>query len=732
MNQRILVVILSAFLMAVSPVFSWIGEDAVPALYAAQPQKNTKQKRSVPASKQKAKPVAKKQTPKKQVPAAAAKKKPTAKRTTPAATKAKPTKPALTPEEEAAAYQAKVADIQRYNARIAAYQNRDIAHRIGVWGQMGYSAIFPNAFSFSAESNTGFGISPVGFVGGGAGLGYQLRYKRFLFTTGAEFQMYNSVSRIDPLNRTFPVAQYPSMEYVYSYSDMQDYWQSGFVQIPLLFGMELSKWYWQAGAKVGFNVLGSSALTSSLTTTIHDRELIDDLQDMYSHALVSNYAVPEHKQSVKFGFNTAIAAEIGLNLEQWIQPKPAKRGSRTQQKKASPFRYRIAFFAEYGVLNINNTKNILPAATNDMPADFSAVLGQQLPQSEDLYRNVTYTSSLATTSAKSAKLNPFLVGVKVAVFYELPRQKKRMLPLPVEPKPRMATLVTNAETGAAIAGASVSIEQMSSDKVLNKTTNKQGMVVARLSKGSYRIAANKLGFYPADTVEYRHIYDLRDTLRFRLIPEPVPTVYTLCGYVYDSETAVALNEAEISIASTVDSANVYRGTTNDEGLFVSDLLSGQYTISATLNGYMPFVQNVRFEQDTLRLYMTHIKEGIKVKIDHLFFATNKSIILPQSEEVLNELAGFLRTNPSVTIRIVGHTDAVGSDEANMKLSVARAKAVRNSLVERGVDAERLEYEGKGKNDPVASNDTEEGRALNRRVEFVITGTAGEDIQQIYE
>ncbi len=735
MNQRLFEVLLAVFFMTISPVSSWIWRDcAVPALYAAPPKNANAQqsKRTVPTTNRNGKSTTKKQAPKKQV-AAATKKKQTIKKKAPTATtKSKTTKPTLSPGEEAAAFQAKVADVQRHNARIAAYQNRDIAHRLGVWGQVGYSAIFPGSFSFSSESNTGFAISPVGFVGGGVGLGYQLRYKSFLFTTGGEFQMYNSVSHINPLYRAFPVVQYPTMKYIYSYTDMRDYWRSGYVQVPLLFGMELNKWYWQAGAKVGVNVIGTSSFSSSLTTSIRDYELIDELKDMYNHALVSDYTVPKQEQRVKFGVNAALAAEIGLNLEQWIpQKKSASKGNKSKQKKTSPLRYRIALFAEYGVLNIHNTANIPTSATNDMPADFSNVLGNQLSQPEDLYQKVEYSSSLATTSAKNAKLNPFMVGIKAAVFYELPRQKKKMLPMPVEPKPRMAMLVTNAETGAAIAGALVSLEQVSDSKILNKTTNKKGVVVTRLSKGAYRIAANKLGFFPCDTIEYTHLYDLKDTLRFSLTPEPIPTVYTLCGYLFDSDTHAVLGDVNLYVASAADSTISYRGTTNEDGLFVSELTAGKYALNATSPGYMPLSQIVQFEQDTLRLYMKHIKEGIKVKINHLFFATNKSIILPQSEEALNDLAVFLRENPTVTIRIIGHTDAVGSDEANMKLSVARAKAVRTSLVERGIDVERMEFEGRGKNEPVASNDTEEGRAQNRRVEFVITGTAGEDIQQVY-
>lgn len=748
MRYKLLVVMFILFSMTVTPILSWLEGDSVATLYAAPPTKSnnakkqaSKPKQQVKAApkKQNVKPVAKKKkvnkptAPTSQVKTA----KPQVKQQNTQKSK-QPAKTSLTPAQEAAAYQARVAEVQKHNAKVAAYMNRDIAHRLGFWGQAGYSAIFPSAFPFDADQQTGFNPYAIGGAGGGVGLGYQLRYKRFLFTTGAELQFYNSytgIAGIDkgPLLRTYDVKQYPLMTYTYSYADMHDQWTAGYVQLPLLFGMELDKWYWQAGAKIGVNVMGSSILNSSLSTSIQDLELIDDLQDMYTHALVSGYAIPEHSQSLKFGINTAVAAEIGLNLEQWIQPKPKKQSGRPtkMQQAAKNFRYRIALFAEYGVLNIQSGANIAAAATNDMPADFSPVVGQQMATPEDLYQKVNYTSALSTTTSQSAKVNPFLVGVKLAVFYELPRKKMKMAPIPTEPSPRMAALVTNAETGKVISGAQVTIERLSSGKVVNKATNNKGLVLNRMPKDTYRVAASKLGFYPCDTIEYEHLYDLKDTLRFNLLPEPIPIIYTLCGYVYDTETRQPINEADVRVVASADTTRSYQGATNEDGLFVSEMLSGQYSINIMGYGYMPLTESVQFEQDTLRFYMTRIKEGIKVKIDNLFFATNKTTVLPESEGSLNSLASFLRDNPTVTIRITGHTDAIGSDDANMRLSVGRAKAVRADLIARGVDADRIEFDGKGETEPIATNDTEEGRAQNRRVEFEITGTAGEDIQQIY-
>lgn len=721
MKRQYLVIILCLLSLIGTPVLSFLGETYA-TVCAATLQRNSSKKK-VAKSKQ----PAKKRNVGRNIPAKKSKTvaKQQAKKNTKTAV------PAKTPEQEAQDYQELLAKVERHNEKVAAYMTRDISHRVGMWGQVGYSAILPTKFDYTEEPPLGFQPKAIGGVGGGAGLGYQLQYKSFLFTTGAELQMYNSHTQLGNIVREFSVAQYASMHYAYDYQ-MQDYWQAGYVQIPLMFGMELSDWYWQLGGKVGLNVIGTSRLSGQLTTRIMDDELIDDLHNIPSHALVDNYDFNSQQSMVHFGVNAAVAAEIGISLDRWLRPQiKNKRKMTDAQRFARSMHYRVALFAEYGVLNINNVTNIKDNAS-DIPADFTSVLdGQPLADPSDLYNKVTYGSALSTGSARNAYLNPLLVGVKVTMFYELPRKDKKMLPLPAEPKPRFLALVTNAETGKAIAGAQVSVIETISGKVINKATNSKGMAQTRLSKGAYRVAATKSGFLPCDTIEnYRHHMDLGDTLRFQLHPLPQPVVYTLCGYALDADTKQVL-EADIRIAASADTTILYHGATNDEGLFVSDLGAGQYTINAICPGYMPLLQDISFDKDTITLFLQHIKEGVKVKINHLYFATNKTVILPESEEALSDLADFLRENPGVSIRITGHTDAVGSDASNMRLSIGRAKAVRANLIMRGIDADRIEFDGKGKTEPIATNETEEGRAQNRRVEFEILSTNGADIQQVY-
>jgi outer membrane protein OmpA-like peptidoglycan-associated protein len=105
------------------------------------------------------------------------------------------------------------------------------------------------------------------------------------------------------------------------------------------------------------------------------------------------------------------------------------------------------------------------------------------------------------------------------------------------------------------------------------------------------------------------------------------------------------------------------------------------------------------------------------------FETDQDVIRPESERLLAEVAGVLSAHPELRlVRVEGHTDAKGSAGHNLALSEKRARAVKRWLVERGgIAVERLDAKGYGPTHPVASNDTAEGRAANRRVEFVIVG-----------
>ena len=105
-----------------------------------------------------------------------------------------------------------------------------------------------------------------------------------------------------------------------------------------------------------------------------------------------------------------------------------------------------------------------------------------------------------------------------------------------------------------------------------------------------------------------------------------------------------------------------------------------------------------------------------------FFDFDKAVLKPEGKAKLDDLVGKVKSISLEVIIAVGHTDAVGTDAYNQKLSVARSEAVKSYLVSKGIEKNRVYTEGKGEKQPVADNKTSEGRAKNRRVEIEVVGT----------
>ncbi|QRN97239.1 OmpA family protein [Archangium violaceum] len=121
-----------------------------------------------------------------------------------------------------------------------------------------------------------------------------------------------------------------------------------------------------------------------------------------------------------------------------------------------------------------------------------------------------------------------------------------------------------------------------------------------------------------------------------------------------------------------------------------------------------------------------VKAGKILILEKVYFATNKDVVLPRSFPLLQQVASVLRANPQLTkVRIEGHTDSMGDDAFNLDLSQRRSNSVMRILVERGIDAGRLEAVGYGETKPVDTNKTAAGRENNRRVEFTILETKEE-------
>ncbi len=195
------------------------------------------------------------------------------------------------------------------------------------------------------------------------------------------------------------------------------------------------------------------------------------------------------------------------------------------------------------------------------------------------------------------------------------------------------------------------------------------------------------------------------------------------GKVIDNETLDPL-EANIELFK-VKTDDVISKTKSDKGtgkcILRIPATGDEYGYNVTAEGYM-FLSDVITETNTGTETLIRLKKataGSNLVLNNVFFATNSFHLEDVSKSELNRIIRFMNDNPDVRVRFEGHTDSQGSRELNTKLSDNRAKAVRSYMIENGIDASRMQAKGYGPDRPVAPNDTEEGRAQNRRTEMVI-------------
>ena len=169
------------------------------------------------------------------------------------------------------------------------------------------------------------------------------------------------------------------------------------------------------------------------------------------------------------------------------------------------------------------------------------------------------------------------------------------------------------------------------------------------------------------------------------------------------------------------------------GAVAGALLGGDVTgalIGAGVGGAGGYVWSKHMEDR--RVAMEHATMGSGVAVTHtsdnelkltvpsdVSFAFDRADIKPSMRPILDQLASGLAAQPNTEMRIIGHTDSVGSDPYNDRLSMERAEATRQYLVERGVSPRQIQVAGRGEHEPVADNSTDAGRAQNRRVEIFV-------------
>ena len=257
-------------------------------------------------------------------------------------------------------------------------------------------------------------------------------------------------------------------------------------------------------------------------------------------------------------------------------------------------------------------------------------------------------------------------------------------------------------------------------------------------EGSFIVSANgKTAYFATDRLN-KNNSNRNDIYSFELYEEarPQPVTYVKAKII-DAKTKKPLS-ANLDITDLNGQKSYYQEVVDEQGIFLVPLPVGkQYALNVNKKGYIFHSENFALENTNTSIDpflmiiplskipprpepSVIVKEEIipfPVVLKNVFFETASADLKPISKIELDMLYNLLNDQSDLRIQLNGHTDDVGKDEDNMALSDARAKAVFDYLVSKGISSDRMRFKGFGETKPVASNDTEEGKRQNRRTEF---------------
>jgi OOP family OmpA-OmpF porin len=210
--------------------------------------------------------------------------------------------------------------------------------------------------------------------------------------------------------------------------------------------------------------------------------------------------------------------------------------------------------------------------------------------------------------------------------------------------------------------------------------------------------------------------------------KPVVTIITpapsnsflLFGKVTDAQTGQGINAKMVFTPSALNLV-----ATAQNGQYNATLpVAMQYLVTISANGYISIEEPITLQDKNVQTLEINFKllpvaVGVSVNLKHVLFRQSSPELLPESYDELDKVVSLLKENPTVEIELSGHTDDAGKASLNLKLSRDRVNRVKYYLVEKGIEASRVKGVGYGETKPIASNKTDEGRRMNRRVEFKI-------------
>lgn len=293
----------------------------------------------------------------------------------------------------------------------------------------------------------------------------------------------------------------------------------------------------------------------------------------------------------------------------------------------------------------------------------------------------------------------------------------------IHPDGRTLYFSSNGHPG--MGGLDIFVSRLQADGSWGKPENLGYPINTNSDENSLLVAADgKLAFFASDR---EGGYGDLDLYSF-VLPEaarPIPVTYAK-GEVFDKLSFKQL-EARFELIDLETGELVvesYSDATTGEFL-VTLPVNRDYALNVSRPNYLFYSENFSLkgvkegEPFFLKVPLQKIQAGSSVVLNNVFFDTDKFELKPQSRIELMKLVEFMEVNPRIRIELGGHTDNVGSDDANLALSQKRAASVVEFLVQNGVAADRLSSKGYGESKPLADNSTEAGRAQNRRTEFKV-------------
>lgn len=271
--------------------------------------------------------------------------------------------------------------------------------------------------------------------------------------------------------------------------------------------------------------------------------------------------------------------------------------------------------------------------------------------------------------------------------------------------------------------ANVSLKLSDKDPLALKTDS-DGKFETRLPEiDAYSLTASLDGYVPRNESYKLPHFERDTTLMIDIYLTPIPKKLILMGDVYNKKTE-QLMTANLNITVKEDK-KIKMNLSAEGGKYEREVSKlGWYVITASAEGFLNSTDSVWINSADVTpvvkdMYLQPIEVGLTVRLKNVYFDFDKTTLKSESFVELDKVVDFLQKNPTVEIEIAGHTDFKGTDDYNFNLSQGRCQSVVDYIVSQGVDSYRLTPHGYGESKPIDTNDTDEGRANNRRVEFTV-------------